>query len=154
MRFIERETRNLNIKFRKIFVLLKEKHETLSLNLGRFSHWQKQCSGLSEWNLMKRHFCVKLMRYFEKIGTCCDWQYFSLFLKGFENFLNLRLSLTVPLTTVFLFESCLRDCYTVSMLTFSKTLSNTQANVPSLNFIEWARVPIKLGFNQVMRLRG
>ena len=55
MCFIERETQNFSLKF---------------------SHWEKQSSVPSEWNLMKSRVSVKFMRFFEKNGTCCDWQVF------------------------------------------------------------------------------
>ena len=43
---------------------IEKEHETLSLNLGKFSHEEKQHSGHTEWNLLKSRFSVKLMRFF------------------------------------------------------------------------------------------
>ena len=81
MVFIERETQNFILKFRKIF-----------------SYGEKQCSEPAEWNLTKSHFSVKFMWLFEK-----KWYMlwltgiFALFLKGLKIFLNPRLSLIVSL---------------------------------------------------------
>ena len=80
MRFVERETQNFIKKFREIF------------------SWRETVLGLTEWNLIKSWFPVKSMRFFwEKMVHVVIDRYFSSYLMGFEDFLNLILSLIVPL---------------------------------------------------------
>ena len=67
-------------------VLLKEKHKTLTWNLGKISFGEKQYSGPTEWTLMKSHFSVKFMWLFTKNGTCCEWQVFFFISEVFWRF--------------------------------------------------------------------
>ena len=89
IRFIERETQNVILKFRNFF------------------SWREQCSGPTQWNLTKSRFvfgqiyvfclffvflflflfCFVLF-FLEKNGTWCDRLFFSLslFLKGLKIF--------------------------------------------------------------------
>ena len=110
-------------------VLLKEKHKILFLNLGKFSYGEKQCSAPMEWDLMKSRFSVKFMRFSEENGTCCDWQVFFFISERFEDFLNLRLSLIVPLRTIY---------ETLSfILNFFNFLSFSGENLPK-SLKEWS----------------
>ena len=74
---IERETQNFILKFREIFLL----RETVLR-----AHGMK---------LMKSRFFYAIFRG-KMVHVVIDW-YFSLFLKGLKIFLNVRLSLIVPL---------------------------------------------------------
>ena len=68
MCFTEREAQNFKVKFREIFP------------------WRQTVLRAHRMNLMKSCFSVKFMRLLGETGTSCDWQVFSLFLKGFEEF--------------------------------------------------------------------
>ena len=69
---------------------------TLILNLGKFSHGEKQCSGSTEWNLMKSPFMSSLCDFLRKMVHVVIDMYFSSL--GLKIFLNPRLSLIIPLT--------------------------------------------------------
>ena len=75
MCYVKRDTRNCILKF-----------------FGKFSHGEQlQCSGPTEWSLMKSRFSVKFMWFFEKKNvTCCDWQEFFFISEGFWRFFLTR----------------------------------------------------------------
>ena len=67
---IERETRNLILKFREIFP------------------WEETVLGSKEWNPMKSRFSVKFMQFIlRKMVHVVNDRYFPLFLKGLKIFL-------------------------------------------------------------------
>ena len=79
MCFIKRETQNFILKFREIFP------------------WRE--TGLMEHRMKseeKPFFCQSYAIFLEKMVHVVIDRHFSLFLKGFEDFFNPRLSLIVP----------------------------------------------------------
>ena len=54
------------LSFKWFYVFYWKRNIALSLNLRKFPHKEKQCTGPIEWNLMKTSFSVKFMQIFEK----------------------------------------------------------------------------------------
>ena len=66
-----------------MYLLVIEKHISLFLILGKFSHEDKQYSGKSDEN---QFFCQIHMNFFrKKTFHFVTHRYFSLFLKGLED---------------------------------------------------------------------